>query len=75
MMQTREDLESWQKEVQKRLDAEAKYVTELQCQQTQSMSHSGYSSGPSGYSSGSNQSEDDDKERYLYFTYLILIVY
>lgn len=60
MMQTREDLESWQKEVQKRLDAEAKYVTELQSQQ--SMSHSGYSSGPSGYSSG-NQSEDEDKER------------
>lgn len=63
MMQTREDLESWQKEVQKRLDQETKYVTELKSQQNNSMSQSEYSSGPSGYSSSSNQSEDEDKER------------
>jgi len=62
MMQTREDLESWQKEVQKRLDSETKYVSELQSSQSHSMSHSGYSSGPSGYSS-SNQSDEDEKER------------
>ncbi|XP_060598439.1 dystrobrevin beta-like isoform X2 [Ruditapes philippinarum] len=79
MMQTREDLESWQKEVQKRLDQETKFVTELRSKQPNSGTNSnprsgynsgnrsGYSSGSrSGYSSGSSYSEEEEsKNRYL----------
>ncbi|KAL4235707.1 hypothetical protein ACF0H5_004100 [Mactra antiquata] len=72
MMQTREDLESWQKEVQKRLDQET--IVDLKTKQTNSgygsgSSRSGYNYGStprSGYSSGSSYSEDEDsKQRYL----------
>ena len=75
MMQTREDLESWQNEVQKRLDQETKFVTELRSKQPNSGnnsnprsgynsgSRSGYSSGSrSGYSSGSSYSEEEESK-------------
>ena len=29
MMQTKEDMESWQREIQKRLDQESKFIAEL----------------------------------------------
>lgn len=68
MMQTREDLESWQKEVQKRLDQES--IKEVQIKQSNSgygsTPRSGYSYGStprSGYSSGSSYSEDDDSKQ------------
>lgn len=68
MMQTREDLESWQKEVQKRLDQETKFVTELRSKQgyngTNSNPRSGYSSSSrSGYSSGSSYSEEEENKQ------------
>lgn len=50
MMQTKEDLASWQREVQKRLDQESKFIADLRSRQP----HSGTSS--------SNQSEEDEKD-------------
>ena len=50
MMQTKEDMESWQREIQKRLDQESKFIAELRSKQP----HSGTSS--------SNQSDDDEKD-------------
>ncbi|XP_052775325.1 dystrobrevin beta-like isoform X2 [Mya arenaria] len=61
MLQTREDLESWQREVQKRLDQETRYVTRVKAANSNNSS-----TGRSGHSStGSNQSEEEDRDRYL----------
>ena len=50
MMQTREDLASWQREVQRRLGQEAKFISELRAKQ------------PRSGTSSSNQSDDEDKD-------------
>ncbi|XP_052256806.1 dystrobrevin beta-like [Dreissena polymorpha] len=73
MMQTREDLESWQREVEKRLDQETRYAPDHRASNGRASNSgrgSGYSSGSfprsgSGYSSSGNQSEDEDKDRIL----------
>lgn len=61
MMQTREDLDRWQAEVQRRLDQETGCSVGKHTHNGRGSFSS--SNARSGYSSSSNQSDDDDKDR------------
>ena len=48
MLQTREDLESWQREVQKRLDQETRYVTRVKASNSNNSSTGRQGAGSEG---------------------------